>query len=554
MKKDYLKLPKSIKRRFIGIIIINTIYTLLRQLSGFLLTGATLVFEQNVILSFVLLVAFLLKDPVYEAMKLIGDQNEALAQQNLKEFLAAVKTKIIAKTRDKVENDERKMMSPAVILNTVEEYLSTRYFLYLRIILFSIETVVFVISFVEIIKIAASKTNNLPLFILILVLVTIINICLSLVISKSRDKIWKKAKKAVDEEKNSERDVQEIEPICFKHVEFMLESLVEARKRITDIAVSDVRKKNIEEFVKSVIIAISIITVELVMLLSSSEGITVSLFMTTIAFGQVFSSVVSQISKEIAQAYMIINMRKENKTKFEKDFQRIMNVYLKEKEKEQKSVSGDILKIQPFSYTYSATGFCISMPEELFLKKGEIVLLKGQSGAGKSTFVKLVLGELFSSAIEGKIKNIKYFNDTSMLGGKDLLSEITLEHDTIRIDKKKLMEILQGCRLIDKFPNIDSLKTQVAKELSNGLMQRALLARSLYNLGDSDLVCIDEPIGALDEETAKRVVVFIKDYCNKDKKRFIILCTHQYKLVDEYIDRVVLVKKISEKESEVMFD
>ena len=68
------------------------------------------------------------------------------------------------------------------------------------------------------------------------------------------------------------------------------------------------------------------------------------------------------------------------------------------------------------------------------------------------------------------------------------------------------------------------------------------------------MVCIDEPIGALDEETARSVISFIKYFCSKDKKRFIILCTHQYKLVDEYIDRVVLVKKISEKESEVMFD
>ena len=68
------------------------------------------------------------------------------------------------------------------------------------------------------------------------------------------------------------------------------------------------------------------------------------------------------------------------------------------------------------------------------------------------------------------------------------------------------------------------------------------------------MVCIDEPIGALDEETAKSVISFIKYYCNKDKKRFIILCTHQYKLVDEYIDKIVAVKKLSEKESEVFVD
>ena len=155
MKKIYtlilthplLKLPKSIRGRIIGIVLISAGYTVLRQLGNFLLTGATSVFEENVILAVTLLVAFLLREPVYSIMRVIGDQNETLAKQSLKEFLAEVKTKIIVKTRDKVEDDEGKRMSPAVILNTVEEYLSTRYFLYLRIISFAIETVVFVISF-----------------------------------------------------------------------------------------------------------------------------------------------------------------------------------------------------------------------------------------------------------------------------------------------------------------------------------------------------------------------------------------------------------------------
>ena len=140
-----------------------------------------------------------------------------------------------------------------------------------------------------------------------------------------------------------------------------------------------------------------------------------------------------------------------------------------------------------------------------------------------------------------------------MLGTRNLLEEITLEEDENKVDVDKLFEILDGIQLSSKFKTLEQLKKNSVKELSNGLMQRALLARTLYNLEDSDLVCIDEPIGSLDEENAKKVISFTKEYCNREKSRFLILCTHQHIFVEELIDMKITLKPVSVSKSQIEF-
>lgn len=548
------RMSKELKKLVAYNITLSVIYSIVRQIGAFTLSLATMFFENNFVLSLVFLVLYILREPFFTIINTKLNQNDAFFELKVKEFLASVKGKVLAKTRDKVEieRDGRKQkMSATVILDTVEEYIFRKNKTFVNFLVLILDTIIFLFSIIFLVKVAMDKTTNFVLFITVLLVSSIVMILVSVFISKVRENLWKKSKQKFDNMKNAERDVQEIEPISFKHINFLLANVIKAQKEITDLNLNDRKRKNIGDVIKTVIIAISLIVVVFIMMFTSGN-ITATVFMASIAFGQAFSSVISSISTEINLMYEIINDRKENKIKYEKDFNSIMKVYLKRKNISYKSFSKDTLVIEPFSYTYPTTGFTLTQNKSFTLKRGTVILLDGKSGTGKSTFIKIISGENELPSTKYRLKSIKYFNDTSKFGSKNLLEEITLGcYDEMK-DKERLIEILEGTMLLSKYGTIEELAKISAKELSNGLMQRALLARTLYNLEDADLVCVDEPIGSLDEENAKKVIAFLKDYCNRQKSRFVILCTHQHKFVDKYIDSKVYIKSVTPQRSEVI--
>ena len=548
------RMSKELKKLVAYNITLSVIYSFVRQIGAFTLSLATMFFENNFVLSLIFLVLYILREPFFTIINTKLNQNDAFFELKVKEFLASVKGKVLAKTRDKVEIERdgiKQKMSATVILNTVEEYIFRKNKTFVNFLVLILDTIIFLFSIIFLVKVAMDKTTNFVLFITVLLVSSIVMILVSVFISKVRENLWKKSKQKFDNMKNAERDVQEIEPISFKHINFLLANVIKAQKEITDLNLNDRKRKNIGDVIKAVIIAISLIVVVFIMMFTSGN-ITATVFMASIAFGQAFSSVISSISTEINLMYEIINDRKENKIKYEEDFNSIMKVYLKRKNISYKSFSKDTLVIEPFSYTYPTTGFTLTQNKSFTLKRGTVILLDGKSGTGKSTFIKIISGENELPSTKYRLKSIKYFNDTSKFGSKNLLEEITLGYYDEMKDKERLIEILEGTMLLSKYGTIEELAKISAKDLSNGLVQRALLARTLYNLEDADLVCVDEPIGSLDEENAKKVIAFLKDYCNRQKSRFVILCTHQHKFVDKYIDSKVYINSVTPQRSEVI--
>lgn len=558
VKYDYrkeFKIPKSIKKIIASSVMLGFVNSIIKQIGAFTLSLATMFFSTNLILALVFLTLFFIRETISTVLYTKLNQLDTLMDEKAKEFLAGIKGKVLFKAGDKViiERDGRaQKMSSTVMLDTISEYIKRKYSVLIKLLKLIIDSVIFVISLSFLLKIAVKQTNNLPLFIFILVISFILMIVVSFLLSKSRENLWKKSKSKYDNRKNAERDVQEIEPISFKHSKFLLLNEVNAQKEVTKLNMKDRFRKNMADVIRIAIISTSLVIIVLVMMFTSSSGdITENIFMNSIAFGQAFSSVMSTIGSMITQLYDVLNDVKENKNKYENDFYTIMEVYFKENKVVEKSFNKNTLVIPPFSYTYPITGFNLVQNLSIIIERGKVILLDGKSGTGKSTYIKIISGEITLESTSWKLKCIKYFNDTSKFGSNNLLDEITLG-DYTNNDYERLSEILVGTKLSSKFNTIDSLKNVSAKELSNGLMQRALLARTLYNLEDSDLVCIDEPIGSLDEENAKEVISFITEYCNRDKKRFLIICTHQHTVIEKYIDTNISIKPISTLQSKVI--
>lgn len=186
----------------------------------------------------------------------------------------------------------------------------------------------------------------------------------------------------------------------------------------------------------------------------------------------------------------------------------------------------------------------------LNVKKGEFVFIVGSSGAGKSTFLKLIMHEEVPNS--GEI----------IVNGRKLS---TLRHKDVPYLRRTMGIVFQDFRLIDKMNVFDNVafamrvigvpSREVRKrvpyilglvglqdkarclptELSGGEQQRIGLARALVN--NPGLIIADEPTGNIDPALSYEIV----DLLNEINRRgtTVLMVTHEHTLVKRFHRRVV---------------
>lgn len=190
----------------------------------------------------------------------------------------------------------------------------------------------------------------------------------------------------------------------------------------------------------------------------------------------------------------------------------------------------------------------------LEIKEGEFVSIVGQSGAGKTTFTKLLLGEekptsgvvVFSghdiSKLKGK-KLTKYrrgigtvFQDFRLLPNKTAYENIAFAMESAGKTDEEIAEdvphVLELVDLTDKANNFP-------KELSGGEKQRLSIARAIIN--NPSVVIADEPTGNLDPVNTFEVVQILKKI--NDLGTTVILTTHNKGVIDSIKKRVITLEE-----------
>ena len=155
------------------------------------------------------------------------------------------------------------------------------------------------------------------------------------------------------------------------------------------------------------------------------------------------------------------------------------------------------------------------------IEKGQIYVLWGQNGFGKSTFFRLLAGILMPD--EGVIEDclsINYQPQNPYIFNYDCYKSVMLGSKTK--DAKKAREILEYLGLADRL----DVK---ACSLSGGQRQCMFLARSL--LTDGELLLLDEPFSAIDAIRSDDIARYTLDYC-KDRGRTLMVVVHKYELLD----------------------
>jgi zinc transport system ATP-binding protein len=199
-----------------------------------------------------------------------------------------------------------------------------------------------------------------------------------------------------------------------------------------------------------------------------------------------------------------------------------------------------------FSYDKQA----ILTDVSLQLKKGEFLAFIGPNGGGKTTLLKVIAGLLKPSK-----GNVRIFGKTPKEGRKFLgyvPQVLAVKRDfPITVKELVLLGVLKEVNFWGKFPQIYENRAQLlleemglkgmmhntVRELSEGQMQRALLARAL--MSDPPILLLDEPTASLDKQGEEKVFEILQKL-KIDKS--IIMVSHDVNTIVEKADRIACVQ------------
>jgi len=191
---------------------------------------------------------------------------------------------------------------------------------------------------------------------------------------------------------------------------------------------------------------------------------------------------------------------------------------------------------------------------DLSIKPGEFVSIVGQSGAGKTTLVRLLIGE--ERADEGQVligdwditkisrREVPFlrrqigviFQDFKLLPKKTLEENVSFALQVSGGSSQKIKKIVPS---VLKIVGLDDKKKRYPHEVSGGEQQRAAIARALVH--QPKILLADEPTGNLDAINANEIIDLLLRI-NKFGTT-VILVTHNKEIVNRLGKRVITMEQ-----------
>lgn len=211
-----------------------------------------------------------------------------------------------------------------------------------------------------------------------------------------------------------------------------------------------------------------------------------------------------------------------------------------------------IIKLKNVSKFYYSKGVIASGFTKINLSfdMGEFVAITGESGSGKSTLLNVISGldsyeegEMYINGEETSHYTEKDFEDYRRKYVGNIFQNFNLVNSYSVYQNIELVLLLNGNnkkdvkgKVIDLIKQVGLYKfrnTKVSK-LSGGQKQRVAIARALAK--DTPIIIADEPTGNLDSSSAKSIIKLLSEI---SKNKLVIVVTHNYEQVEEYVTRKI---------------
>ena len=219
-----------------------------------------------------------------------------------------------------------------------------------------------------------------------------------------------------------------------------------------------------------------------------------------------------------------------------------------------------VVSLKNVSKSYS--GHTVVDGVSLAVVAGEIVALLGQTGAGKSTILNMVMGQTAPSAGEVRVNEVDpcqaealrgfvavSFQTDRLLPWRTAERNVTLGMEYLGIPKQERLQRARDWLNRVKLSEIHHSK--YPHQLSGGMRQRVSLARAMSI--DPELILLDESFSQLDHTTSKVLrgdfVTLIRQF-----KKTCMLITHRIEDAIEMADRIIVLDAPAQIRAELSID
>ncbi|OHW63318.1 sulfate/thiosulfate import ATP-binding protein CysA [Andreesenia angusta] len=187
--------------------------------------------------------------------------------------------------------------------------------------------------------------------------------------------------------------------------------------------------------------------------------------------------------------------------------------------------------------------------DELEIEDGKVTSIVGESGSGKTTLLRLLnkLISCDSGEVKYRGENIENIDSVELRRNVVMLPQIpSIFSGTVRdnlqiglkfsekpeADDSVLLSVLE---LVGLKKSLD----ESSENLSGGEKQRLALGRVI--LLEPEVLLLDEPSSALDEETERIIIGKLVEY-TKEQKKTLVMVTHSKKIAKNYSDNIIEIR------------